>query len=743
MPQSFFLTNPPSDRLRTGADSSPRPPDYIHIEGHMTCLTDERLAVVDKRSSNGAEVNLKRVGKWGFMTEKQVQGLNELLAGLRQEGEAVESGSFSVAADKALHKLEQYSLKDPALFVLEALGLAVCGAATFFRVFSDGSKVVVEFDGTEFQESQFENPSQALFQKDAESSSLHLALLLSGLSRFAAGQEAALSSCTISYRFDGQEWKVGPGEKTLEFNRVVVERPFRFLSQRLKRAPSLLQILKTGRLAPLKLSLNNKGIFGLFHAPAYTNEFVGQLCLQGRESLQKISQYGELTRIEEIDEDFSAAIYLASGPKAQRQGIVILRNGICYRVPSTTLGPGVSAVIVTRGLTRDLGGAGIMLEFLRQKTQEFVREIIRSDLRWRLANRELIPLLDSLPQDTELNSWATQFKAHLNEDRTSQNSDLITSDSQGLVRLEQYLKQSERINYHPNKLIAQTAQQLWALPLEGRSERLSTARDLVLICLELEGEREPQVRPENPLLEVLFLRREGDCDSALVLCRELKERHLEDKSEKRLIERMELELLLAQERIEEGREAALRLMSVEKESELDAEDVSVSESMFVVEYLAHICQLKGEEKQFDRLYGRLQGVSYCDLTNALRAEVWIRGSRGRLNFGDWLKRRVTASGLSAWFFHSSKRRLPGALSQALQGRLQEDLEPGFRQFFENSGRIYTAYMEAVRNNVGHQLRQQGEFLEADRLLATIDLLGFVVSNHEILVSGRSYYRAFG
>ena len=92
MPQSFFLTNPPSDRLRTGADSSPRPPDYIHIEGHMTCLTDERLAVVDKRSSNGAEVNLKRVGKWGFMTEKQVQGLNELLAGLRQEGEAVESG---------------------------------------------------------------------------------------------------------------------------------------------------------------------------------------------------------------------------------------------------------------------------------------------------------------------------------------------------------------------------------------------------------------------------------------------------------------------------------------------------------------------------------------------------------------------------------------------------------------------------------------------------------------------------
>ena len=695
------------------------------------------------------------------MTEERVEGLNELLAGLREEGEAVESGQFSVAADKALHKLEQYSLKDPALFILEALGLAVCGGATFFRVFSTGSRVVAEFDGIEFEESHFVNPSQALFQKDADNSSLHRALLLTGLSKFAEGREARLVSRKVGYHLEAGKWVLCPGEAELEFNRVAVERPYRFLSQRFKRAPSLEQIMETGRLVPLRLSLNAKGIYGLFCAPAYNDEFIGQLCLQGRESLKKVGQYGELTRVEEIDENFSGAIYLASGPKAQRQGIVVVRNGVCYRLPSTVLGPGVSAVIVTSGLTRDLGGAGIVenaefrriVQILREKAHKFVYDVIRSDLRWRVANRELLPLIDSMPDDAELSTWASQFKAHLSDDRRAQHPDVVVNafqrgdmkraNSLGLVQLEQFLKESDRITYRPQKLIAETARQLWALCLEGGSHRLSTARDLVLICLELEGKRDSKVRPESPILEILLLRREGDSRQALSLCREVLGGALEDKRERQFVARMELELLLAQKQMGEGREVALRSMSVDDEEALEPDDVYDSESIFFVEYLAHLCQLRGEEKRFDTIYQLLQGLSYCDLANAIRAEVWTRGSRGRLGFGDWLKRRVTASGASAWFFYSTRRQLPRSLSLALQGRVTEDLEPAFRQFFDDSGRVYTAYLEAVRNNVAHQLRRRGEFQEADRLLATTELLGMVIANRDILATGRSYYRVFG
>ena len=62
-PQSFFLTNPPSDRLRTELKSSVRPPDYIPIGAHMTCFMDERLVSGDKRSFTGAEVNQSGAGK--------------------------------------------------------------------------------------------------------------------------------------------------------------------------------------------------------------------------------------------------------------------------------------------------------------------------------------------------------------------------------------------------------------------------------------------------------------------------------------------------------------------------------------------------------------------------------------------------------------------------------------------------------------------------------------------------------
>ena len=421
----------------------------------------------------------------------------------------------------------------------------------------------------------------------------------------------------------------------------------------------------------------------------------------------------------------------------------------------------MSAVIVTSGLTRDLGGAGIVenVEFrrivglLREKTHKFVYEIVRSELRWRVANRELLPLIDSMPDDPELSDWASQFKAHLSDSRKRQDPNVVVTafkrgdregaNSLGLIQLEQFLKESERVTYHPNKLIAETAEQLWALCLEGGSDRLSTIRDLVLSCLDLEGRRDSNLRPENPVLEVLLLRREGEHGKALGLCRKLLDTALEDKQERLMVRRMELELLLAHQKLDEARETALGLLCAENEEALDQDDAYDSESIFVFECLAHLCQLRGEEKRFDALYQMLQGASYCDLANAIRAEVWTRGSRGRLGFGAWLKRRVTASGMSTWFFNFTRRQLPRSLSMALQGRDTEDLEPSFRQFFDDSGRVYTAYLEAVRNNVAHQMRRRGEFSEADRLLATTELLGMIVASREILASGRSYFRPFG
>lgn len=679
------------------------------------------------------------------MENERVSVLNELLASMRDEGTEVDSGQFSVSADKALHKIEQYSLKDPMLFVLEAVALAVCLGATEFRVTSGLQRVSVEFDGEILNDTHFRDPVRVLFEPDADDTALHLALIITGLKKFAGKSSARIESGLVSYQLFEEEWRMSPGIDGCERNRIVVERPFLSLTES---KPSLKTVLDVAKLAPLRLFLNGKSIFGLFHAPAYGNEFVGQLQLEGQPGLWRMADKGLLTETRPIDDTFSACLFFGPPLKAAEQGLVVLRNGLCYRLPATELGPGVSGLVISNHLRRDLGGASVaqnseyrrIIDTLRSQIKEYVLTLIQGERRWKKANRAIVPLLESF-NEPKVKEWVREFESLIYEKSAQQDLDLVAqalqsgdlekAESAALAELEKFLVNTEKLQYRPLDFIKLAAEQDWLLPTEYRAVRLRSAREMILLAQELEGSRASQDGFSEQLHQILCLRRQSKFGQALELCRE---------SDDKNAVRMEVELLLSLVRYDEAQRKLL--------DELGAKDVESYEyqygdPIFAVEYLAQICQLTGEHDQYDRLLGALQGDSYCNATNSIRADAWARHSRGRSTFANWLKRRVRSSGMSAWAFFGERRHLPRALSRALRGEsLSRDLNGPFRKFYKDTGKIYLAFFEVVRLSVAHQLRLNKEFKKADHLLATTHMLLRVTSRRDVLATGDSYQRIF-
>jgi len=112
-----------------------------------------------------------------------------------EEGILVESGSFRVDRAKALEKLSQYQLENPALFTLSWVRVAVGSGAKNISFDFDGRTLEIRFDGRALPKTALSDPYGGLFAEvgEAESRLKHLAFGVLGSLRLSASEIRVVS----------------------------------------------------------------------------------------------------------------------------------------------------------------------------------------------------------------------------------------------------------------------------------------------------------------------------------------------------------------------------------------------------------------------------------------------------------------------------------------------------------------------------------------------------------------------
>jgi hypothetical protein len=131
---------------------------------------------------------------------------DELIAGLRAEGELDSTGRFTLDRAKAREKLQKFQLVDAHRYVLELVQAAVLRGAGKIAFDIDADDMHMRFDGAVFTKDELDDVWGSIFADGDER-------LLRGVRQLALGLNAALGTAPkrIVVRSGGQELRLVPG----------------------------------------------------------------------------------------------------------------------------------------------------------------------------------------------------------------------------------------------------------------------------------------------------------------------------------------------------------------------------------------------------------------------------------------------------------------------------------------------------------------------------------------------------
>ena len=669
------------------------------------------------------------------------QSIDQFLESLG--GKLDSQGSFSLNLDQALHKLETFSLPEAGFYVVELLAFAVASKATYFHIRSDDSSCLAIFDGEPVSQTTLQNPLSGLLTSSGASRDTHFALALAGAKQFAPdGAEYSGPGGTL--RLQAGEWQLEPDVTNLGRSQFKVDRPFRLLSERIIRKPGLAELMEVCRLAPLQLLVDENRLYPRFQAPAYGTSLAGHLVLRGsHEDLPYFHKVGFLKTVDLEKPSFTALLYFCLPAKATVQGITLVRYGVSYRFGADDLPPGVSGLVISEDLGRNLSGTGIakdfryrqLMEILNREIKAYLQDLIESDMRLRDATVELSPAIERVLPGEQSEEWRAEVDKLKTvpptpEDGDSirlalQEGDLARAETEALTRLTHLERQLQLSMYDVERLFQLAAKQSWLSEVGFAHKGLDLAKDLSKVCRVLQN-LEHSEYAVSPLSEQLICRRNGQIEEALQL--------LSGPAVEEAHERYRIEILIALKRYEEAK--ALCLLCLKSEDEHSLPPICSQKEQDALELLSQIFELEGNTERFLTAFAPLIGISYCGHTNFLRADYRAEKARGHMPFAEWAKLRVQASSQGAWLFITWRMlKVPRELPRAAKTDTGVALEALLRAFFRDSGCIYRALFDYLATQSCHQLRLAGRHGDADRVLATYHLMRRAVKLRESLITG--------
>lgn len=671
------------------------------------------------------------------MSDQVSSNMNDFLQSLGADSHS--EGQFSVNVDKALHKVETFTLPDPGLFIVELLAFAVAGSATSFKVSDEDGTCRIEFDGESLSSEELEDPISPLFGSQKEARRLHFALALTGAKQLAPN-DVVYHGLHGGLRLEDDRWI--PTEDQGPEQVFLIGRPFRLLGERLKKKPTLQEVLEVCHLSPPRMEVNGKLVlFRNYHPPVYGKRLAGQLTLQGPEKLPCYRADEGFRKTVEAVDDFSATFYFCQANKARRAGVSVLRHGVSYRLKAD-LGPGVCGLIVCSDLRRNLSGTGVVedshlraiLKRCHQEIEDYLLDLLESPYRMRGATLKLRPLIRTLQASEQLGNWeeaADKLEEPLDLDEQlkefwSLRDEGRERESEGvaLSMLNKMVSQLDDGYYDREGVFQKAAAQEWLDQVTIQQPNLNKARDLVGISRSLIDSELFKEEFLEPVSLHLMYRRDGHFEESLT--------HLPDQQETMAFR---VETFLALGRLKEAESLCLAILKAKSPEAVEAPGYGDSPDVHTL--LAYILDLTGRKMESLSVKSQLLEFSYCSMTRHLRYEEWVNQHRGAVPFVTWLKLRTIASGKAAWLTLSFNRHyLPRGLNQAIKGRAPQDLETPLRQYFDNEGAIYKHSFEQVTHLVCQSLRLAGDFTRADRLLATSHLLVRATRLREELSDGK-------
>ena len=111
-----------------------------------------------------------------------MSAMDALLERSRTPGTFVERRRFSLARDKAIEKMKEFSLRDPQQYVLELIQGAVFAKATYIAVDTHTDRIMIGWvGGRPYRKEELENLFDYLFANQSDSEYRHVVQLAIGL----------------------------------------------------------------------------------------------------------------------------------------------------------------------------------------------------------------------------------------------------------------------------------------------------------------------------------------------------------------------------------------------------------------------------------------------------------------------------------------------------------------------------------------------------------------------------------
>lgn len=350
--------------------------------------------------------------------------LNTFIAAMASEVPVESSGTFTLDASHAAHKLQAYRLPDPSLFVLNLVASACCSGASFFRVETQRNQFQVFFNGILPEPEGLERLFDYILKSEAPPALRELALAVHGAQGMPSQPQIRLRVTT----------REGAWAATVRGMNVEIEP---LLSQEIG-VEMLLQSTSAGffgslfksqnhsdiaqhlfhfcRHAPLDLRVNgkarNSGVsLGLYQGegPFARRQLQGQQPLRSaRPGLRRLDVLVSANRPSSVAS--SMLIGLATPEVAEREGLLLVSRGVSFYRPQELLkNPLACAVVTADHLEKNLSQTDLvenedyqaLIRAVREQVEDLFLEVCSKPPCWSEAQKQafLVQLVAAYPSE--------------------------------------------------------------------------------------------------------------------------------------------------------------------------------------------------------------------------------------------------------------------------------------------------------------------------------------------------------
>lgn len=338
-----------------------------------------------------------------------VDELESFLETLRPEVES--EGSFTVAFDKARHKMEKYQLEDPWQFPLELLAVSVLGGGDEFRVQSKPNEVLVAFQGKAFGRECLENIKDHSYTASLSRRHQRLAVALNALQalepeliEFQSGE--APDAHTWAFRRGKETVAPSSGNLLVGYSNVLRVQLYSTWSLQASSRPArdLSGVLERAHYAPLRLYYNGQVLNP-------ENERLGAAWEISHPEVALNKRWTGVGRLHDLNSEafedlpsFSAILFVAD-PGDCEFGLRVILDGVSFTADRKLLGnPYLHCLVAAPSLSTDLSHTNLVVnaEFLR--LMNHLKD---------LGHRGTLSLTQSLSQERLPSFWSSLVEATL------------------------------------------------------------------------------------------------------------------------------------------------------------------------------------------------------------------------------------------------------------------------------------------------------------------------------------------